>query len=115
MNSTESGIMKVLRAVGNGIMWVFRDEEKVYGERKGQQDTTGPQRAVDVEKKEEEKEKEEYDPWDEIRNMRMTFWFGSWVTRKFRPIGEDKLKAKLAELEKKRQEEAKEEKEGEEL
>jgi hypothetical protein len=49
---------------------------------------------------------ETYDPWEEIRNIRMNFFFGSWATRKFRPIGEDKLKQQLEELEKKRQEEA---------
>src|SRR3972149_5614036 len=50
---------------------------------------------------------EEYDPWEEIRNMRTNFWFGSWATRKwkFRPIGEEKVKKQLEELEKKRQEE----------
>jgi hypothetical protein len=49
---------------------------------------------------------ENYDPWEDIRNIRMNFFFGSWATRKFRPIGEDKLKKQLEELEKKRQEEA---------
>jgi hypothetical protein len=57
---------------------------------------------------------ENYDPWEDIRNIRMNFFFGSWATRKFRPIGEDKLKKQLEELEKKRQEEAtrKQEEEG---
>ena len=49
---------------------------------------------------------ETYDPWEDIRNMRMNFFLGSWATRKFRPIGEEKLKKQLEELEKKRQEEA---------
>jgi hypothetical protein len=49
---------------------------------------------------------EAYDPWEDIRNIRMNFFFGSWATRKFRPIGEDKLKKQLEELEKKREEEA---------
>jgi hypothetical protein len=49
---------------------------------------------------------ENYDVWEDIRNLRMNFFFGSWVTRKFRPVGEDKLKKQLDELEKKRQEEA---------
>jgi hypothetical protein len=47
----------------------------------------------------------DYDPWEDIRNARMHYFLGSWVTRKFRPIGEEKLKKDLAELEKKRQEE----------
>jgi hypothetical protein len=46
----------------------------------------------------------DYDVWDDIRNIRTNFFLGSWVTRKFRPIGEEKLKKQLEELEKKRQE-----------
>ncbi len=63
---------------------------------------------------EEEKEKaEEYDPWDEIRDMRTNFFFGSWATRKYkhRVIGEDKVKKQLAALEKKREEAAAKKKE----
>ena len=47
--------------------------------------------------------KEDYDPWEEIRNLRMYFYLGSWVTRKFRPIGEEKVKKELEELAKKRE------------
>jgi hypothetical protein len=66
---------------------------------------------------EEEKKKErEYDAWEEIRNMRSNFFFGSWATRKFRVIGEDKVKRELEALEKKRQEEEeRKRREGEEL
>lgn len=50
---------------------------------------------------------QEYDPWEEIRNMRTYFYFGSWATKKFkfRPIGEEKLKRDLERLAKKREEE----------
>jgi len=48
---------------------------------------------------------EDYDVWEDLRNMRMNFYLGSWVSRKFRPIGEDKVKKQLADLEKKREEE----------
>ncbi len=49
----------------------------------------------------------DYDPWEEIRNMRTYFWFGRWMTRKvkYRPIGEEKEKKQLEELAKKRGEE----------
>jgi len=47
----------------------------------------------------------DYDVWEDIRNLRTNFFFGSWVTRKFHPIGEDKLKRDLEKLEQKRQEE----------
>ena len=49
----------------------------------------------------------EYNVWEEIRNYRSNFFFGSWATRKFHPFGEDKVKKQLAELEKKREEERK--------
>jgi hypothetical protein len=54
---------------------------------------------------EEKKEIMEYNAWDELRDMRMQFFLGRWVTRKFRPVGEEKVKKQLEELEKKRQEE----------
>jgi len=74
--------------------------------------------VVGEDKEEEKKKAEEYDAWDEIRNMRMNFFLGSWATRKYkhRIIGEDKVKRQLAELEKKREKKAakkKEEGEGE--
>lgn len=47
----------------------------------------------------------EYDVWEELKSYRMTFFFGSWVTRKIRPIGEDKVKRDLDKLEKKSQKE----------
>ncbi len=61
-----------------------------------------------VDDTEEKKERQEYDPWDEIRNMRANFFLGSWLTGKYkhRVIGEDKVKKQLEELEKKRQEKA---------
>jgi hypothetical protein len=53
-------------------------------------------------KKMEKEESEPYDPWEEVRNARMNFFVGGWATRKFRIVGEDKVKAELSSLEKKR-------------
>jgi hypothetical protein len=47
-----------------------------------------------------------YDAWEEIDRYRMTFLIGGWLTKRFRPIGEEKVKRDLEKLEKKRQEEA---------
>jgi len=65
----------------------------------------------DVIEEDDEKQKvkkesstEEYDAWEEIRNMRANFWFGTWTRRKLGIIGEDKLKKDLEKLEKKREE-----------
>jgi len=48
-----------------------------------------------------------YDAWEEIDNVRRNFLLGSWASRKFRVIGEDKLKADLEALRKKREEDGK--------
>jgi len=71
--------------------------------------------GIKVDKREAKKEMESYDPWEDIRDIRANFFFGSWATRKFRVFGEDKVKKELADLEKKRQEEegSKKEEEGE--
>ena len=56
-------------------------------------------------KEEEEAEREAYDPWEEVRNARTNFLMGSWASRKFRIVGEEKVKEQLEALEKKREEE----------
>jgi hypothetical protein len=53
-------------------------------------------------KKMEKEDSEPYDPWEEVRNARMNFFLGGWASRKFRIVGEDKVKAELSALEKKR-------------
>jgi hypothetical protein len=49
----------------------------------------------------------DYDVWEDVGNFRTNFFFGSWVTRKwkYRPIGEEKVKRDLEKLAKKREEE----------
>ncbi len=42
--------------------------------------------------KAEKEEQEPYDPWEEVRNVRTSFFFGSWATKKFQIVGEDKVK-----------------------
>jgi hypothetical protein len=56
---------------------------------------------------------ENYDAWEELRHWRSDFFLGRWVTRKFHPIGEEKVKKQLEDLEKKRQAEAERKKEKE--
>ena len=62
--------------------------------------------VVDEKQDLEEDEKEAYDPWEEVSNARMNFLMGSWASKKFHIVGEDKVKKELAALEKKREEEA---------
>jgi hypothetical protein len=56
-------------------------------------------------KTEKERFAEEYDVWEDIKNIRSTFFIGNWASKKFRIVGEDKVKKQLEELEKKREEE----------
>ena len=54
---------------------------------------------------EQQKFADDYDVWEELRNMRASFFIGGWASKKFRVFGEEKVKKQLADLEKKRQEE----------
>ena len=70
--------------------------------------------AADKTTTEEQRFAENYDAWEELRHFRSYFFLGRWATRKFHPIGEDKVKKQLEDLEKKRQAEAERKKEKEE-
>jgi hypothetical protein len=50
----------------------------------------------------------EYDVWEELKKYRWNSFFGSWVTHKFHPVGEEKVKRDLEKLERKRREEEEE-------
>lgn len=52
---------------------------------------------------EEERLASEYNVWEDLKQMRTSFFIGTWAARKFHVIGEDKVKKELEELEKKRQ------------
>jgi hypothetical protein len=78
---TEDPELEVARAWHNIVV-----DEKQRGER------------------ERDDDKEPYDPWSEVDNLRRNFFLGSWASRKFRIIGEDKVKAELEALRRKREE-----------
>jgi hypothetical protein len=87
------------------------DEVKQARERLGIQ--------VDEEEKKEEQRRElekkrktgweldakDYDPWDELRNVRTNFWIGGWAAKRlhWRP-NTDKLREELEEVARKREE-----------
>ena len=56
---------------------------------------------------EEEHTAQEYDVWEDLKNMRSSFFIGSWAAKKFHVVGQDRVKKDLEELQKKRDEEAK--------
>jgi hypothetical protein len=55
---------------------------------------------------EEQRFAENYDVWEDLKHFRSNFFMGNWVTHKFHPVGEDKVKKQLAELQQQRDEEA---------
>jgi hypothetical protein len=89
--------------------------KKVFGgedEDEAELDAARARHGITVDKKEMDKVRteaerfaENYDVWEDLDNYRMNFFVGNWVAKKFRPIGEAKVRKELAELEKKRQEE----------
>ena len=58
--------------------------------------------------KEKSPEDEPYDVWEDLKEMRLSFWVGSWASRKIRKPRLDGLKKELEELERKREAEEKE-------
>ena len=62
---------------------------------------------TDYQIKKEEAQDADYDPWEEVRAMRSSFFMGSWASRKFHIVGEDKVKKQLDELARKKSAERK--------
>ena len=60
---------------------------------------------MDKARTEEERFGEDYNVWEDLKNIRTSFFMGNWVARKFHPIGEEKVKKQLEALAKKREEE----------
>jgi ribosomal protein L9 len=99
------------------IMGFLSFLKKIFGGRskdEAELDAARARHGITVDKKEINKPTSEaerfgkdYNVWDDIRNYRSNFLVGNWVARKFRPIGEEKVKKQLEDLEKKREEERK--------
>lgn len=51
-------------------------------------------------------ERGEYDAWEDLRNLRTNFFFGSWATRRYRRMThhDDKLKQELEKVAREREE-----------
>jgi len=52
---------------------------------------------------EDERMAHEYDAWEDLKNIKSSFFLGNWAARKFHIVGEDKVKKQLEALEKKRE------------
>jgi hypothetical protein len=55
----------------------------------------------------EERAAQDYDAWEDLKTFKSSFFIGGWAAKKFRIVGEDKVKKQLEELEKKREAEGK--------
>jgi hypothetical protein len=55
----------------------------------------------------EERMADEYDVWDDLKQMRSSFFIGGWAAKKFHVVGDNKVKKELEALQKKREEKAK--------
>jgi hypothetical protein len=51
----------------------------------------------------EDRMAQEYDAWEDLKNIRSSFFIGGWAAKKFHVIGEDKVKKQLEDLEKKKE------------
>ena len=59
-------------------------------------------KEMDKRVSEDQRMAEEYDVWEDLKNYRSNWLFGAWLNKKFHPIGEEKVRKELAELEQKR-------------
>ena len=82
-------------------------EEKILDDARARHGITVNKAEMDKPVDEATRFGEEYDPWEDIRNFRATFFIGGWAARKFHVVGEDKVKKELDELQQKREAAAK--------
>lgn len=94
------GLLSFFRKVFSGE---DEQQEKELDEARARHGIQVDKVQMDKKTSYEEQFAEEYDVWDDIRNIRSNFFFGSWASRKFHIVGEDKVKKQLEKLEKKRQ------------
>ena len=75
--------------------------------RHGIQPESEAEKAARESRQRPENEMENYDAWEDIRNIRTSFFVGSWAGRKLHLIrSDDKLKQDLDKLQERRREEA---------
>ncbi len=85
-------------------------DEKILNEARARHGivlTAQDKKEMDQAVTEDEQRAADYNVWEDLRNFRSNFFLGSWATRKFHIVGEDKVKKDLEALAKKREEKAK--------
>ena len=113
-----STLKKIFSPVGKAVGWLTKDDEKLRAARSralGGLEIEEPGDAAEDkpgQKSEAERLAEEYNVWEELDTVRMSFWFGGKFARYMARGRRQDLKEKLERLEQKREEERKKEAEG---
>jgi hypothetical protein len=97
------GFLSFLRKVFSGE---DEQQEKELDEARARHGIQVDKAEMDKATSSAERFGEDYDVWEDIKHIRSTFFFGTWASRKFHIVGEEKVKKQLEDLEKKRQAEA---------
>jgi hypothetical protein len=78
------------------------EDEKELDAARSRHGIVVDKKEMDKRRTEQEEFAENYDVWEDLKNYRSNFFMGSWINRKFKPVGDDKVKKELEELEQKR-------------
>lgn len=114
MGSVLSVVKKMFGGITRATNWLTADDEKLREARaRHLGDLDEPETgAEDKFKDEQTRLADNFDVWEEIDNMRTSFFFGRYLSRKIKMPRSDKLKKELEELDRKKQEEGEGEKPG---
>ena len=108
-----STLKTIFSPVGKVVGWLTKDDENLRAARAralGGPEIGEPGDAAEDkpgQKSEQERLAEQYNVWEEIDSMRMSFWFGGKFGRYMARDRSKELKEKLERLEQKRAEERK--------
>ncbi len=84
---------------------LFGDEEKMREDIQAARERHGISGEETGDTKTCEQPKPVYDPWEDVRNARMNFFFGRWASRNvFHRFNDDALKADLDKVARQREE-----------
>lgn len=107
MGSVLSAIKRMFGGITRATTWLTSDDEKLRQARaRHLGDLDEPEtEAEDDFKDEQTRMMDDYNVWEEIDNIRTSFFFGRYLSRKIKMPRTDKLKKELEELERKKKDE----------
>ena len=96
-------LQRLLTAPGRAYRWLYHDEKRLRkAQARGRASEGEPD--ADADYSEQQKWANDFSAWEEIDNMRLNFFFGSWATKKFRGMGKNTVISKREALEKEKAE-----------